>query len=475
MLLLQSISRTTRNRVISSNMSLQKYSTLDVIQYIDAIEKEVLEVDTFTGKIRPQNKKPLIRTLINLQQKVEFDSLLRIKGKQVEYERVKSFCLNHLQPIIQSLSEEEKQQKLPNYDEALENAIKSEEKEKVLFYKLASGRAYKGKLTNLVSDLAPDQIQNCQESTMAVDDDEALMSVIDHVANDSSLEFERKDERIKAAKDCVNMFRSIGTERVNFTSKVNGIKCEQACINWLQDRDVGPQFPKDNNNVGPKVLPNVNINGSSSKARQKYERYKKGNIIWTQEVPDRTTSELDAIVLDGLSSIAGNNSDTFCEGTSSSANENNMFISEFWEAKFSISPSSLYDTLSKKAPAIVSLMKDENLTISYDGKNHHLHPYDSGNSNSQVILGVFGNELLSPLNAVGQLRSIAVSAALNSDIDVGINAVKNGEITIKPGVLLEDLRKLREKYVFYSQLFDIIVLAPEKETNEPQQAIEEVG
>eukprot|EP00594_Rhizosolenia_setigera_P009360 CAMPEP_0178964850 /NCGR_PEP_ID=MMETSP0789-20121207/15921_1 /TAXON_ID=3005 /ORGANISM="Rhizosolenia setigera, Strain CCMP 1694" /LENGTH=198 /DNA_ID=CAMNT_0020649701 /DNA_START=608 /DNA_END=1204 /DNA_ORIENTATION=- len=198
---------------------------------------------------------------------------------------------------------------------------------------------------------------------MAVDEDEALMSVIDHVANDSSLEFERKDERIKAAKDCVSMFRSIGTERVNFTSKVNGIKCEQACISWLQDRD-----------VGPKILPNVNINGSSSKARQKYERHKKGNIIWTQEVPDRTTSELDAIVLDGLSSIAGNNSDTFCEETSS-ANENNMFISEFWEAKFSISPSSLYDTLSKKAPAIVSLMKDENLTISYDGKNHHLHPY----------------------------------------------------------------------------------------------------
>ena len=64
-------------------------------------------------------------------------------------------------------------------------------------------------------------------------------------------------------------------------------------------------------------------------------------------------------------------------------------------------------------------------------------------SKSGLTFGIFGIELLPPMNAIGQLRSTAVSYALNTDVNVVIQALENGYIQIDSAKAWRDLHGLR--------------------------------
>ena len=428
-------------------------STVDVHKYIDAIEEQLLREGekTFTARLRYQNKKPIIRALVDIQTKEEFDKLLRMRQKQAEYNKMKDFCIKNLQPRIHNLPSDQKE-KVPDFDAALEVALgKPIDKGIQTFNRLASGRVYKGRLIDLVKDLVPDETQNCLSSMTPLSEDEALIQTIDVIADDNK-SFDRKNERIKAAKNCINFFQSYSNGYVNnnadpASSKVNGLECEQACLDWLNVRRNGK-----GDEVNCTVLANVMINNFGTKSRQKYFNNQfnpngaQRNIMWTDTVRNGITSEFDAVILQMRSPSSSNNV--------TRNEEVAVTMLEIWEAKYSMSPSSLHDVLTKKVPAIRALREDKHLSISFDGNCHSLY----SKSRNDFVLGVFGSELLPPEHAIGQLKSTAVSYALSTNIDIAMdNAIKSGVVELSVDVLLHDVNHLRHSYIEASKHFDIII------------------
>ena len=100
--------------------------------------------------------------------------------------------------------------------------------------------------------------------------------------------------------------------------------------------------------------------------------------MWTSSQRDRVCSEFDAVVLHDSEQPS---------------------ITEIWEAKYSMSPSSIHDALTKKIPAIKTLLQDPELSVSFDGCQQML-----GKQSNCIVLGLFGMELLPPENALGQLQ-----------------------------------------------------------------------
>ena len=422
-------------------------SDINLHDYIDAIEQKIKSgKPTFKVRLRNQNQKPIIRTLLGIQSKDEFDKLLRTQQKRAEYEKMKEFCLKSLQPTLQSLSDSDRM-KAPQFDEALEAALGSSRlkaKGAQAFHRLASGRVYKGKLIDLVMDLVPELEQQCKDAMMPLTESEVLKHLIRHVAEEG--EFECKDDRMNAAMKCVAFFKknkvgdgSDGLSTTNhFIAKANGLECEQFCANWLTNQTNSVQ---QNKRV---VLSNVMINNNTTKSRQKYLNTNKNwntninnsrSIMWTSSQRDGVCSEFDAVVIHHGEDISVQPS-----------------ISEIWEAKYSMSPSSIHDALTKKVPAIKTILQDVDLSVSYDGCQQKL-----GKQSKGIVLGLFGMELLPPENALGQLRSTAISYSLTSDLDVALKAVDNGFVELGIDTILCDLKKLRQKIVESSQDFDIVV------------------
>lgn len=419
----------------SQEMSSKNYTCININDYIDAIEKEVTDgKPTFKAKLRYQNQKPVIRTLIDIQGKGEFERLLRYHRKKAEYDKMRHFCQNLLLPQIRSLPAERRSM-VPNFDHELSIALSMPtDRGRQTFHRLASGKEYKGILLDLVTDLAPEQKQLCIEAMEPLTDGEALLCTIDSVAQNDKC-FDRKYERIEAARKCVDLFKNCDLDddsKTNLVSpKVSGAQCEKACMNFLQNK-TGKEY---------RILANVMINNVATKSRQKYMNHNNRvarNIVWTQCARDRITSELDAIVL-GPSRFSGEQ-------------EKLRYIDEVWEAKATISPSSINDVLTKKGYAVKALLNDEELSITYDGNNEQLGENERG-----VVLGLFGDEVLSPSNAFGQLKSTAVAQALSSDVDIALNAIKCGDVELGIEGVLHDLQQLRVKYDEICKDFDVSV------------------
>ena len=416
--------------------------SVDLHAYIDAIEQMIQNgKPTFRARLRYQNQKPIIRTLLNVQSKDEFDKSLRTQQKKAEYEKMKEFCLNLLQPRIHSLPDEDRI-KAPQFDEGLELALGSsllKTKGAQAFHRIASGRVYKGKLIDLVMELVPELEQQCRYAMMPLTEEEVLMHLIRNVADQK--EFECKDNRINAAFKCVGIFQSNGSDGSdaaftnNIISKANGLECEQICVDWLTNQQTN-QSVSDSKRI---VLSNVMINNNTTKSRQKYLNTNKiwnngsntRSIMWTSSQRDRVCSEFDAVVLHDSEQPS---------------------ITEIWEAKYSMSPSSIHDALTKKVPAIKTLLQDPELSVSFDGCQQML-----GKQSNCIVLGLFGMELLPPENALGQLRSTAISHALTSDLDVTLKAIDNGFVELGTDTILDYMKKLRQKYVESCRDFDIVV------------------
>lgn len=421
-------------------------SNVDLHEYLDAIEQKIKSgKPTFKVRLRNQNQKPIIRTLLGFQSKDEFDKLLRTQQKRAEYEKMKDFCLKSLQPSILSLSDDDRI-KAPQFEEALELALGCKAlkaKGAQAFHRLASGRVYKGKLIDLVIDLVPELEQQCKDAMMPLQEHEVLIQLIHHVGEER--DFDGKDERMNAAMKCVALFQnkdsdgSDGAAAANhFISKANGLECEQICADWLTNQT---NFMQQSKRV---ILSNVMINNNTTKSRQKYLNSNKNwntninnsrSIMWTSSQRDRVCSEFDAVVIRHGEDISLQ-----------------PFISEIWEAKYCMSPSSIHDALTKKVPAIKTILQDLELSVSYDGFQQKL-----GKQPTCIVLGLFGMELLPPENALGQLRSTAISYSLTTDLDVALKAVDNGFVELGIDTVLHDLKNLRQKYVESSQYFDIVV------------------
>ncbi len=90
------------NNIISSSLSTSyikphdpsdKVIEVNILSYLSSIENELQSIQnqTFQVKIRPQNSRPMIRTLLGIPSKDEFYQLCRITRNQLEYKKMLDF------------------------------------------------------------------------------------------------------------------------------------------------------------------------------------------------------------------------------------------------------------------------------------------------------------------------------------------------------------------------------------------------
>ena len=268
--------------------------------YISSIEQHILthhsssSSETFHLQLKPEHQKPILQHLLEIPSKAAFSQLLRIFRKETEFTKMATFTRDILQPSLHSLSEEVRNEKLPNVDGAIELVLKGPASKGMgVFDRIATGRLYKGKLVELIRDLAPDLVPVYQNVMVPLTDADVFTQVVDSVSQERKRNGNGLDPvNILAARNCIQYFSSLiddATEppvrsSAHNSGRSNGIKCEELCVAWLQQQ---------RHNRDTVVLPNVNVSPKSpSKYALAMERTDASNepatgILWTNTVRNK--------------------------------------------------------------------------------------------------------------------------------------------------------------------------------------------
>ena len=270
-------------------------------------------------------------------------------------------------------------------------------------------------------------------------------------------------------------------------SQLSGKRCETSCLKYLaelhQDSSTCCDSEGSSKYLRWTILQNVYVNtrrksssaassGSRSNQSNKQQQqqtnqqspsqnykppkqHRNGSgIIWTSCSENnsasrhRLCSEFDAVVLseqqlnnkkerEGLNNICGEQSDKQKKHTS---------LQSIWEAKHTISPSTLHDILTKKLGAIEELLDDQSAELEYkDGErvtsmqlfpnellmtsssasaNSEKHQFSDENNLPTLTFGIYGTELLPPENAADSIRSIAAADVVSSNIHEVVRALE---------------------------------------------------
>ena len=450
------------------------YSLSHMIQYLNQIEECIQssttpspaikyqhvynheESKSFYKIVSPVLAKPMLRTLIlsggdgddvdknsNLQwknRKIYFDRRIREARAHSEGTRMYSFVMNLFRPAVLALDSSIREEKVPNLLEQID-LIKQKIGDDTnthapmvwgaatnhsIFHRLASGRQYKGKLQDLISDLFPHLYDKYLEASRKSTEREVLIEVLESdLIESTTYSPDVIEQRANAAYTCLDKFypTEATSERQDSNGLEEGIKCEKSCISFLEDEY---KTALSGQGIQPHaVLQNVYVNARRN-VNQKQQKYvppktngrnkKSGSdssgVIWNNAPRHRMTSEFDAVVL------GTKENDNRVE-----SDNNNAFIESIWEAKKTISPSTLHDIISKKLGAVFALLDDDGAELTYikgEGGETTI-PFNSG---SQLTFGIYGSELQRPENAADSIRSIAGSNVINSDVDAVVRSLE---------------------------------------------------
>jgi hypothetical protein len=119
-------------------------------------------------------------------------------------------------------------------------------------------------------------------------------------------------------------------------------------------------------------------------------------------------------------------------------NNNCTAIESIFEAKRTISPSTLHDIIYKKLGAIEGLLDDSNSELAYrNGEGMMGSAPISSDTTPSFTFGIYGVELLPPGNAADSIRSIAGSNIVSSNITEVICALERGSYREDSSVMVE--------------------------------------
>ena len=450
--------------------------------------------------------KPMLRSLIYNDQiswqklsstsskKIYFDQRIREEKAGLEFDNMYSFVMNTLRPAALELDEDLRTTFIPdllNQIDSIEKKLQEEEdtgprllKWNGLFRRLATGRYYQGKLEAMISDLFPQHMDEFIAASRKVTEREVLerviqLDLIDVLASDDESAKLSEEERawmkrrINATKICLDSFYTATDEgNENFAKQdhldgiTSGKKCEQSCLEFLQDVYYGNDDESNGTNTH-RILTNVYINNRRkpyTELGQKYippkmhrrgasPKQKELGIIWTDadsSVRHRECSELDAVILN-LQGVSFSNTesvdedmpmDTMVKMDNTATNNSSVAaIESIFEAKRTISPSTLHDIIYKKLSAIEALLDDSTSELAYrNGEgmmgSAPISPISS-NTTPSFTFGIYGVELLPPGNAADSIRSIAGSNIVSSNITEVICALERGSCREDSSVMVE--------------------------------------
>lgn len=467
------------------------YTLPDIIQYLDQIQ-DILESSkpspamkydhcyqsenstTFFKVVSNVLAKPMLRTLIYHHaqtpagKKILFDQRIREEKAALEFDLMYSFVINTLRPAALLLDEDLRSTFIPQIlqqIDTIEHRVQDEgpssklQSWNGLFCRLASGRYYQGKLHAMIHDLFPQHLDEFHAASRKVTEREVLERVIqlDLVDKMTNINMSEEDEawverRINAARKCLDSFYSsseVDTQSQSKKDHLEGLKsgkrCEQSCLEFLQD------VYNDNGTNTHRILSNVYINtrrNPYSEPAQKYippkmhrkgasPKHKELGIIWTDSSSGvianrhRECSEFDAVI------IRHNNNETDDQVSMDDTDKSRAAIESIFEAKRTISPSTLHDILMKKLGAIEALLEDTSAELAYkDGEVTGTAPISSDTTPS-FTFGIYGVELLPPGNAADSIRSIAGSNIVSSNIHEVVSALERESHNENSSVMVE--------------------------------------
>jgi len=459
------------------DMDENVFSLHDILEYLDQVESHLRRPsehvsgchysyqsdndDTFFKYVGATLAKPMLRTLIyggilsgdgdsdalRLKQRTEkviFDERIREERVSLEFDRMSSFVLHHLRPASLNLDKDLRDYFIPELNSQIKvietavrdilNGKKIEGKSLIMFSRLASGRQYKGQLNEMVNDLFPHLSEMYLEASRKVTERDVMERLIQlELVNNNQTYHEDEffKRRIRAARECLDIFYTSedGTridEREKSAEKciASGKIAEEACLRYIEK-----QHRK--NHESCTILTNVFVNTRrNTELNDKYKpprtRRNKSTIIWTDQGDSdrhRVCSEFDVLLLQNLDAVKS-----------------------VWECKRTISPSTLHDILSKKLGAIELLLCDENSELVYqDGNLTKSVPFFREHQGS-ITFGIYGMELLHPINAADSIRSVAGANVVSSDLNEVIKSIERC-IDNKNSLLLVEVNTQRTLHI----------------------------
>jgi hypothetical protein len=371
-------------------------------------------------------------------EKVQFDERIREERVLLEFERMSSFVLRELKPSLLQLDPDlintfvpDLQDKIDQVEAMAKCLVRGgtiESKSLIVFSRLASGRHYKGRLEEMVKDLAPQLLESYEEASRAITERDVFERLIqqDLVKGNNMCQTELRKRRITAAFECLDIFYPRNNENYNADGdasedvaksyrKESSLECstlsgkitEASCLEYIEKQCQSSSRHS--------ILTNVFIN-TRRNAEEKYKpprpRRNKSTVIWTDEGgTDRykICSEFDVLLVNEL-------------------NEDMHQIKSIWEAKRTISPSTLYDVLKKKLAAVELLLNDCSAELVYKDREttRTLQFAQSARLKNAPIFtfGIYGTELLHPTNAADSIRSVAGANVVSSSLDQVILAIE---------------------------------------------------
>jgi len=423
---------------------------VDTQAYINSVEEELFrsQGEIMTKKLSEPNRKPMIRTLLGIDDKAEFAASLRSTRKETEYRRLEAFVQHDLGPALQH---DGRLEQVPGMTDIIADALAQPPTSgAAAFRKLGSGRVFRGNATKMVEEIAPETLSAYALATEELTEMDVLALVIDSRKSDVS------SERIDAAIKCLGDFVSCSEVDYHSASsstkldiddtscpKLNGKQCELDCTEYLES-----QLAANETLIG-----NVYVNHKSALNRPKYQdmnKFRSGSgsdaslgIIFTTIERENACSEFDGVI--------------YTRETSGGDSEPcTAIIKEIWEAKVSLSPATLWDAVTKKCKSIRDLMEDEEAYLYHDGRQMPIR-FGSG---EKLVFGIYGQGVLSPENAIGQMISMAAAQALG-DVDTGpctvLKSLERGYIEVGRDKALNDLEVLRTQLCSVEEMFHISV------------------
>ena len=442
--------------------------------------------------------KPMLRTLIYNDQtlwytrttvrskKIHFDQRIREEKASLGFDRLYSFVINTLRPAAILLDEDLRSTFIPDLLQQIEMIEQKVQKEDSaqnlmrwngLFCRLASGRYYQGKLEAMILDLFPQHIDEFHVATRKITEREVLERVIQHDLVDALANSvdQMSDEdkiwmqrRISAARKCLDTFyTATDDESQNLVKQdhLDGIKsgkrCEKSCLEFLQDVYQGNNDDSNWTNMHV-ILTNVYVNNRRkphSEPGQKYippkmhrrgasHKQKELGVIWTDyssgngnmSSRHRECSEFDAVILNfqGVSFDKNELSDQVSmDAMMDDAVSKCAAIESIFEAKRTISPSTLHDILTKKLKTIEALLEDTSAELAYRDIKGMVGSAPISSNSLSITFGIYGVELLPPGNAADSIRSIAGSNTVSSNIHEVICALERGSYNEDSSIMVE--------------------------------------
>lgn len=362
------------------NSYYDEYEILDIHDYLQKVEQELTPRPL---RLNATHRKCMLRTLTGVQ---DVDDQVKTRRLQLQWQRATAFGQARLKGL-----KDMRIRVAPYFLEGLHYCDRPQEHFRTpakWFSYMAKGRHYQGRFEWLLADIAPELIAEYYQ-------------VVDHI--------EEKYVKLSLMQDW------------DLEHKEAAIKC------------VGLDFPKQYH------LSNGNSEGRRSEARLgsflEQQANSQHEMIENVLVQPNATRGTGVIVSDVLNKGMTTEFDRMIverEG------DDHVRIHQVWEAKTCITPISLYDAISKKAPSLSALLADDSVRFILKDEKLKIRK-------EMPLLGLFAPSLQSPGPCAQRINIFSCQRLLSEDVNAVLEALETGVVTTTKEKIREELDILRRK------------------------------